>query len=107
MSKPSPLSIVLPKRGGALSGFGEKFSPDLHTGTGNFTVPIVIPPGRGGFQPNLNLAYSSGLGNGAFGLDWGLSVAGITRLTTRGVPRYLDALGLADTDTFVLSGAED
>ena len=31
--------ISLPKGGGALSGIGENFSPDLHTGTGNFTIP--------------------------------------------------------------------
>jgi hypothetical protein len=55
--------IELPKGGGAQRGLGEKFSPDLHTGTGNFTVPIAIPPGRNGFQPRLNLAYSTGNGN--------------------------------------------
>jgi len=53
--------ISLPKGGGALNGIGEKFGPDLHTGTGNFTVPIAIPPGRNGFQPELNLVYSTGL----------------------------------------------
>ena len=37
--------------GGALQGIGEKFSPDLHTGTGNLTVPLALPPGRGGFEP--------------------------------------------------------
>ena len=47
--------ISLPKGGGALSGIGETFSPDLHTGTGNFTVPIALPPGCNGFQPELNL----------------------------------------------------
>ena len=52
------------------------FSPDLHTGTGNFTVPIALPPGRSGFQPELSLVYSTGNGNGVFGLGWGLSVPG-------------------------------
>ena len=61
--------ISLPKGGGALQGIGEKFSPDLHTGTGNFSVPIALPPGRNGFQPQLSLAYSTGNGNGPFGLD--------------------------------------
>jgi hypothetical protein len=32
-----------PKGGGALRGIGETFSPDLHTGTGNFSVPITLP----------------------------------------------------------------
>ena len=94
--------ISLPKGGGALHGIGEKFSPDLHTGTGNFTVPIALPPGRNGFQPQLNLVYSTGNGNGPFGLGWSLSVPGVSRKTSKGVPRYDDA-----TDTFILSGAED
>ena len=45
--------ISLPKGGGAVSGLGEKFSPDLFTGTGNFSVPIALPPGRHGLQPQL------------------------------------------------------
>lgn len=62
-----------------MHGMGEKFSPDLHTGTGNFTVPIALPPGRNGFQPQLNLTYSTGNGNGFWGLGWGLSIPGVTR----------------------------
>src|SRR5256885_8654876 len=94
--------ISLPKGGGALHGMGEKFSPDLHTGTGNFTVPIAVPPGRNGFQPELRLVYSTGNGNGPFGFGWSLSVPGVARKTFKGIPQYHD-----DTDTFVLSGAED
>lgn len=45
--------ISLPKGGGAISGLGEKFSPDLFTGTGNFSVSIAVPPGRRGLQPQL------------------------------------------------------
>jgi RHS repeat-associated protein len=100
--------ISLPQGGGALKGIGEKFSPDLFTGTGNFTVPIALPPGRNGFQPELNLVYSTGHGNGPFGLGWGLSVPGVSRKTSKGVPRYRDgADDLKNHDTFVLSGAED
>ena len=40
-------AISLPQGGGALQGIGETFAPDLHTGTGNFTIPIALPPGRG------------------------------------------------------------
>ena len=94
--------ISLPQGGGALHGIGETFSPDLFTGTGNFTVPIALPPGRNGFQPTLNLVYSTGNGNGPFGLGWGLSVPGVSRKTSKGVPRYGDA-----EDVFILSGAED
>lgn len=94
--------VSLPQGSGALSGIGEKFSPDLHTGTGNFSVPIALPPGRNGFQPDLSLVYSTGNGNGPFGLGWSLSVPGVSRKTSEGVPRYDDA-----ADTFILSGAED
>ena len=66
MSNPSGSSgvVSLPQGGGALSGIGEKFSPDQFTGTGNFTVPIVLPLGRNGFHPQLNLSYSTGHGTG-------------------------------------------
>ncbi len=101
-SSSSSQIISLPKGGGALHGTGEKFSPDLHTGTGNFTVPIALPPGRNGFQPQLNLVYSTGNGNGPFGLGWSLSIPGVSRKTSRGIPRYDDS-----EDTFILSGAED
>jgi hypothetical protein len=40
-------AIESPQGGGAQSGLGEKFSPNLFTGTGNFSVPV----GRNGFQP--------------------------------------------------------
>ena len=100
--------ISLPKGGGAQAGLGEKFSPDLHTGTGNFTVPISLPPGRNGFQPQLNLVYSTGQGNGPFGLGWSLSIPGVTRKSSKRIPRYLDnASDRTEHDTFILSGAED
>jgi hypothetical protein len=102
-SAASPSSVITPpKGGGAIQGIGEKFSPDLYTGTGNFTVPIAVPLGRNGFAPQLSLAYSTGSGNGEFGLGWALSVPGVTRKTSKGIPRYADA-----TDTFLLSGSED
>ena len=94
--------ISLPKGGGALHGIGETFSPDLHTGTGNFTIPLAIPVGRNGFQPELNLIYSTGNGNGPFGLGWNLGISGIRRKTAKGIPLYDDA-----QDTFLLSGADD
>lgn len=94
--------VSLPSGGGAISGMGEKFSPDLHTGTGNFTIPITLPAGRNGFQPELNLVYTTGGGNSAFGLGWDLSIPGVTRKTSGGVPKYDDV-----NDVLILSGAED
>jgi RHS repeat-associated protein len=100
--------ITLPKGGGALQGLGETFSPDLFTGTGNLGVPIAIPTGRNGFHPELRLVYSTGQGNGPFGLGWALSLPGVTRKTSRGVPRYRDDAPAHDErDVFLLSGSED
>ena len=62
MSNKSP-NIEMPKGGGALKGMGETFSADLFTGTGNFSVPIAVPSGRNGFQPQLTLGYSTGNGS--------------------------------------------
>ena len=95
-------AISLPKGGGAVSGLGEKFSPDLFTGTGNFSVPLALPAGRNGFQPELTLGYSTGGGNSAFGLGWNLGVPGVLRKTSKGIPHYDD-----EHDVFILSGAED
>jgi RHS repeat-associated protein len=107
-SASTPSVISLPKGGGALQGIGEKFAPDLHTGTGNFTVPIALPTGRNSFQPHFSLSYSTGNGNGPFGLGWSLSIPAVTRKTSQGIPRYRDASSLpGDPDTFILSGTED
>jgi Salmonella virulence plasmid 65kDa B protein len=62
--------ISLPQGGGAVKGLGEKFSPDLFTGTGNFSIPLALPPGRNGFQPQMSLVFSTGNGNSPFGLGW-------------------------------------
>jgi RHS repeat-associated protein len=99
---PSPPS--LPKGGGAIRGIGETFSTNPVTGTAGMTIPIVTSPGRSGFGPRLALSYDSGAGNGPFGLGWSLGLPAITRKTDRGLPRYDDG---AESDTFVLSGAED
>lgn len=99
--------ISIPKGGGEMKGLGETFSPDLHTGTGNFSVPIALPAGRNGFQPEIGLSYSTGNGNTCFGLGWQLSVPGVSRKTAKGIPKYRDASWPEQQDTFLLSGAED
>src|SRR5512132_3380985 len=103
-SGPSVPIPSLPKGGGAIRGIGEKFSANPVTGTASLQIPIATSPGRGGFHPELALAYDSGAGNGPFGVGWHLSIPQITRKTDKGLPRYDDA---GDSDVFVLSGAED
>jgi len=93
--------ISHPHGGGAIKGLGDSFSPDLHTGTGNLSVPIAIPPARNKLQPDLSLVYSTGHGNGPFGLGWALSIPRIARDTSNGIPIYSDV-----DDVFLLSRTE-
>ncbi len=93
--------ISLPQGGGAVKGIGETFQANLFSGTANHSIPIALSPGRNGFGPKLSLDYSSGNGNGIFGLGWQLALPRITRKTEKGLPRY------DDDDVFVMSGAED
>jgi hypothetical protein len=43
------------------------------SGAATLSVPIKVPSGIGGMEPQLALNYSSGTGNGLFGLGWTLS----------------------------------
>ena len=100
----TPPTISLPKGGGAIRSIGEKFATNPVTGTGSFSVPVPVSPGRSGFQPELAISYDSGAGNSTFGLGWSIGLPSITRKTDKGLPRYDDA---SDSDVFILSGAED
>lgn len=95
----SAQAVALPTGGGDVRGLGESFSPDLNSGTGNYRVALDLPPGVRNLQPPLSLVYSTGGGNGPFGLGWALAHGGITRRTFRGVPTY------DDRDTFLYNGA--
>ena len=105
--------VNLPKGGGAIRGMGEKFQANPVTGTGSFTVPLTISPGRGQFTPQLALSYDSGSGNGPFGVGWSVGVPSITRKTDKGLPQYFEGLPPSGVneggngDVFILSGAED
>ena len=63
--------------------------------------PLLIPPGRGGFQPKLALAYDSAGGNGWVGTGWDLSVGEISVDTRWGVPRFDP---LKESETYQLDG---
>ena len=90
----------LPKGGGAITGIGETFQPQEFTGTASLSIPIPTSPCRG-VEPQLSVDYSSGSGNGVFGLGWSLSVPNIARKTSKGIPRY------DGSDIFLLSNAEN
>lgn len=93
-------SVSLPKGGGAVSSIGETFQPDDFTGSAGLLIPIHTSPCRG-FEPELSLNYSSGSGNGIFGIGFDLAIPSIVRKTEKGFPKY------DDTDTFLISNADD
>jgi RHS repeat-associated protein len=107
--------VSLPKGGGAIRGLGEKYQTNPVNGTATLSIPIPLSKTRGEFQPALALSYSSGSGNGPYGLGWTLGLPSVSRRTDKGVPRYLpfarhaEHLAAADAvaDIFLLSGAED
>ena len=96
----SATQVALPKGGGAIQGIGETFQSDEFTGTASLSIPIPTSPGRG-FEPQLSVEYSSGGGNGIFGLGFSLSIPNVSRKTSKGIPKY------DESDIFLLSNAED
>lgn len=96
-------TISLPKGGGAIKGIDEKFSVNPVNGTSSFSIPLPFSPARGA-SPTLSISYSSGAGNGIFGLGWNLSLGSIKRKTDKGIPKYLDSI---DSDVYLFSEAED
>ncbi len=42
-------------------------------GSASYNIPVALPPGRKGMQPNISLSYSSKGGNGVAGMGWNIS----------------------------------
>lgn len=69
----------VPGGGGGIRSIGDAFQPNLAMGGGSYRIPFDLPQGPGGMAPKLDLVYSTGLGNGPFGIGWSLSVPFIER----------------------------
>ncbi|MCM8781754.1 MAG: hypothetical protein NC828_01705 [Candidatus Omnitrophica bacterium] len=82
---------------GAPIGAGVKIPlPDMLTGAFSHSIPITVPPGRKGMQPNLTLQYRSPNPNSWVGFGWSLNPGYIVRSTRLGPPTYNDT-----QDTFI------
>ncbi|ESU27089.1 hypothetical protein FLJC2902T_22670 [Flavobacterium limnosediminis JC2902] len=76
------------------------------TGGANYSIPIAVPPGIAGAEPQIGLAYNSQGGNGLAGFGWnitGLSV--ITRVpSTKYHDNAIDAVDFDNLDRYALDG---
>ncbi len=75
----------------------------MQSGDAHLDLPIELPPGRRGMEPDLSLGYNSGGGNGWLGLGWNLSIPEVALDDRWGVPRY-DAG--TETETYLFAGTQ-
>lgn len=71
------------------------------TGGATFSIPIEVPLGVGGMQPNLSIVYNSQSGNGIAG--WGCNISGLS-VITRG-PKNIYHDGMAKPLTYMTDDA--
>ena len=58
------------------------------SGSANYNMQIVTPPGTNGMQPNISLSYNSNGGEGYMGIGW--SISGLSRISRTGKNMYSD-----------------
>jgi YD repeat-containing protein len=59
--------------------------PAGNTGAATISIPIIVPPGRKGIEPEISITYNSNTRNGWIGVGWTLDMGAIQRSTKRGV----------------------
>jgi len=75
-------------------------------GAANYSIPIKVPDGINGLQPNISISYNSQGGTGPIGIGW--SVTGLSAITRTGSNVYddskVDGVNLSIDDRFALDG---
>ncbi|RON10226.1 toxin [Pseudomonas brassicacearum] len=92
MSEQSALPVSapsLPKGGGAIQSIGKGMGVIGSHGAASYELALPLSQGRG-FAPSLSLNYGSSVGNGVFGIGWGIALATVSRRTSKGVPAYTE-----------------
>ncbi|OOG39666.1 FG-GAP-like repeat-containing protein [Polaromonas sp. A23] len=76
------------------------------SGAATYSIPIQVPPGVAGMQPQLFLEYNSQSGNGLLGMGWGISgLSAITRCPrTRATDGVMGGVNFDANDRFCLDG---
>ncbi len=76
------------------------------SGAATYSLPIQVPPGINGMQPNLSLNYNSQAGNGLLGLGWNIGgLSAITRCPATPIQDgYKGGIKFNNKDRFCLDG---
>ena len=90
----------LPEGPGSVNGFADNADVGVATGAMTYALPFEVPEGFAGATPSLSLAYSSGGGNGPWGMGWAVSMPSMERGTALGLPSY------TTDDAFYADGGE-
>lgn len=83
-------------------------TPGEFSGNGSavYNIPIDVPPGINGMQPNLSIVYNSDGGNGLLGM--GFDIGGLSRITRIGASEFFDGYNrgvtYTNSDRFALDG---
>lgn len=76
------------------------------TGAATYSIPIVVPPGVSGVEPQLSIGYNSQDGNGLLGL--GFSLGGLSAISrcaaTLAQDGFIDGVDFDTNDRFCLDG---
>ena len=83
--------------------------PSLFSGSATTSIPIIVPPGRGGVAPDLALIYNSSSKNSWVGVGWDLDMGAIQRSTKRGVDYGADdyVVALSGSSTELVDRSND
>ena len=81
------------------------FSVSL-TGGATYSLPIAVPPGINGVEPQIAITYNSQAGNGLAGYGW--NIAGLSSISRVGSNKYYDdkttTVKFDSDDRFILDG---
>lgn len=107
------LVLVLPILASSFSAFAQNLVGSAAgslsvgaNGAANYMIPITVPPGAGGMEPDLELSYDSQAGSGAAGQGFSLTGLGqVSRCAATTInDGFIDPVDFDGNDRFCLDG---